>query len=207
MFLNPQSANSSPLFPGCAGTSMLGFDAPQLFSLPPWAKAGIAMANIIAAITKASTTSVMMRLIKSTPSSPKGGTHHARYGTQQGKHDAKLGQAQLPYGLFSYAKWLFFWGELPRIPIPRTLVNRRKRLHRDFSVCLQRPLTSAPPMIRSGLQRKKRNSSEQRLRGSPSSNGRSLEAGSASSATGYSRVFRRVVGCAFSFCGKKRQRG
>src|SRR5918911_5584799 len=126
LFLNPQSKNSSPLFPGCAGTSMLGFDAPQLFSLPPWAKAGIAMANIIAAMTKATTTSVMMRLIKSTPSSPKGGTHHARYGTQRGKHDAKQGQAQLPYGLFSYAKWLFFWGELPRIPIPRTPVNKRK---------------------------------------------------------------------------------
>jgi hypothetical protein len=65
-----------------------------------------------------------MRLIKSTPSSPKGGTHHARYGTQRGKHDAKQGQAQLPYGLFLYARWLFFWGELPRILLPRTLVNK-----------------------------------------------------------------------------------
>jgi hypothetical protein len=37
---------------------------------------------------------------------------------------------------------------------PGTPVNRRKRLQRDFSVCLERPLTSAPPMIRSGLQRK-----------------------------------------------------
>jgi hypothetical protein len=27
----------------------------------------------------------------------------------RGEHDAKQGQAQLPYGLFSYAKWLFFW--------------------------------------------------------------------------------------------------
>ena len=88
---------------------MLGFAAPQLFSLPPWAKAGIAMANIIAPMTNATTTTVMMRLIKSTPSSPKGGTHHTRYGTQRGKHDAKQGQAQLPYGLFSYAKWLFSW--------------------------------------------------------------------------------------------------
>jgi hypothetical protein len=103
---------------------MFGFDAPQLFSLPPWAKAGIAMANIIAPMTNATTTTVMMRLIKSTPSSHKGGTHHARYGTQRGKHDAKQGQAQLPYGLFSYAKWLFFWGELPRISIPRTPVNK-----------------------------------------------------------------------------------
>src|ERR687894_626513 len=107
LFLNPQSKNSSPLFPGCAGTSMLGFDAPQLFSLPPWAKAGIAMANIIAPMTNATTTTVMMRLIKSTPSSHKGGTHHARYGTQRGKHDAKQGQAHPPYGLFSYARWLF----------------------------------------------------------------------------------------------------
>jgi hypothetical protein len=106
---------------------MFGFDAPQLFSLPPWAKAGIAMANIIAPMTNATTTTVMMRLIKSTPSSHKGGTHHARYGTQRGKHDAKQGQAQLPYGLFSYAKWLFFWGELPRITIPRTWVNKGKK--------------------------------------------------------------------------------
>jgi hypothetical protein len=37
---------------------------------------------------------------------------------------------------------------------PGTPVNRRKRLQRDFSVCLERPLTSAPPMIRSRLQRK-----------------------------------------------------
>ena len=37
---------------------------------------------------------------------------------------------------------------------PGTPVNRRKRLQRDFSVCLERPLTSAPPMIRSGLERK-----------------------------------------------------
>ena len=42
---------------------MLGFAAPQLFSLPPWAKAGIAMANIIAAIIDATTTIEMMRLI------------------------------------------------------------------------------------------------------------------------------------------------
>jgi hypothetical protein len=42
----------------------LGFDAPQLFSLPPgWAKAGIAMANIIAAITNATTTNNNKRLI------------------------------------------------------------------------------------------------------------------------------------------------
>jgi hypothetical protein len=45
---------------------MLGFDAPQLFSLPPWAKAGIAMAKIIAAITNATTTINMMRLISNT---------------------------------------------------------------------------------------------------------------------------------------------
>jgi hypothetical protein len=86
---------------------MLGFDAPQLFSLPPWAKAGIAMANIIAAMTKATTTTVMMRLIKSTPSSHKGGTHHARHGTQRGKHDANQEQAHPPYGLFLYTRWLF----------------------------------------------------------------------------------------------------
>jgi hypothetical protein len=66
----------------------------------------MAMANIIAAMTNATTTTVMMRLIKSTPSSPTGGTPHARYGTQWGKHDAKQGQAQLPYGLFSYVRWL-----------------------------------------------------------------------------------------------------
>src|ERR687889_2488160 len=46
------------------------------------------------------------------------------------------------------------YDEVRRIPIPRTWVNRRKRLQRDFSVWLQRSLTSAPPMIRSGLQRK-----------------------------------------------------
>ena len=53
---------------------MLGFDAPQLFSLPPWAKAGIAMANIIAAMTKATTTTVMMRLTMRTLLCPKGET-------------------------------------------------------------------------------------------------------------------------------------
>jgi hypothetical protein len=113
LFLKPQSSNSSPFAGsgGPAGTPMLGFDAPQLFSLPPgWAKAGIAMANIIAPMTNATTTTVMMRLIKSTPSSRKGGTYHPRYGTQRGKHDADQGQAQLPYGLFSYARWLFLWG-------------------------------------------------------------------------------------------------
>jgi hypothetical protein len=122
LFLNPQSVNSpdpvsSPLFSLFGGKSpMLGFDAPQLFSLPPWAKAGIAMANIIAAMTNATTTTVMMRLIKSTPSSHKGGTYHPRYGTQRGKHDAKRGQAQLPYGLLSYARWLFFWGPTSENP-------------------------------------------------------------------------------------------
>jgi hypothetical protein len=144
LFLNPQSTNSpdpvsSPLFSLFGGKSpMLGFDAPQLFSLPPWAKAGIAMANIIAAMTNATTTTVMMRLIKSTPSSPKGGTHHARYGTQRGKHDAKQGQAQLPYGLFSYAKWLFFWDELPRIPIPRTPVNKGRRRAQEHDTATSR---------------------------------------------------------------------
>ena len=50
LFLNPQSTNSpdppvsSPLLNLFGGNSpMLGFDAPQLFSLPPgWAKAGAA---------------------------------------------------------------------------------------------------------------------------------------------------------------------
>ena len=47
---------------------MLGFDAPQLFSLPPgWAKAGIAMATIIAAMTNATVTNNRMRLIDATP--------------------------------------------------------------------------------------------------------------------------------------------
>jgi hypothetical protein len=46
----------------------LGFEAPQLFSLPPgWAKAGIAMATIIAAMTSATVTNNMMRLISATP--------------------------------------------------------------------------------------------------------------------------------------------
>jgi hypothetical protein len=83
---------------------MLGFDAPQLFSLFGPANAGNAMANIIAAMTNATTTTIMMRLIKSTPSSHKGGTHHARHGTQRGKHDAKQGQAHPPNGLFLYAR-------------------------------------------------------------------------------------------------------
>ncbi len=66
LFLNPQSLNSSPFAGsgGPAGTPMLGFDAPQLFSLPPgWAKAGIAMANIIAAMTNATVNNTRMRLI------------------------------------------------------------------------------------------------------------------------------------------------
>jgi hypothetical protein len=69
LFLNPQSVNSpdpvsSPLFSLFGGKSpMLGFDAPQLFSLPPWAKAGMAMANIIAAMTNHTVTTIMMRPI------------------------------------------------------------------------------------------------------------------------------------------------
>jgi hypothetical protein len=43
---------------------MLGFAAPQLFSLPPWANTGIAMANIIAAMTSATTTNEIMRLMR-----------------------------------------------------------------------------------------------------------------------------------------------
>ena len=50
----------------------MGFDAPQLFSLPPWAKAGIAMANIINAITNATVTTKSMRLIMRYPLSVKG---------------------------------------------------------------------------------------------------------------------------------------
>jgi hypothetical protein len=67
LFLSPQSSNSSPLLVGYGGKPILGFDAPQLFSLPPgWAKAGIAMATIIAAMTSATVTNNMMRLISAT---------------------------------------------------------------------------------------------------------------------------------------------
>ena len=72
LFLNPQSKNSSPsgptrLSPWPGGTAMLGFDAPQLFSLPPgWAKAGIAMAAIIAAMTSATVTNKSIRFISTT---------------------------------------------------------------------------------------------------------------------------------------------
>ncbi len=65
MFLIPQSSNScSPLLKRDGGEPISGFDAPQLFSLPPgWAKAGIAMATIMAAITKAAVTTNIVRLI------------------------------------------------------------------------------------------------------------------------------------------------
>ena len=51
---------------------MLGFDAPQLFSLPPWAKAGIAITNIIAAIMATTVNNTMMRLIMRYPLPVKG---------------------------------------------------------------------------------------------------------------------------------------
>ena len=55
----------------------MGFDAPQLFSLPPWAKAGIAMANIINAITNATVTTKSMRLIMRYPLSVKDGARYS----------------------------------------------------------------------------------------------------------------------------------
>ena len=57
---------------------MLGFDAPQLFSLPPgWAKAGNAIANIIAAMTNPTVANNNMRFI-STTSLPQGETSQPR---------------------------------------------------------------------------------------------------------------------------------
>jgi hypothetical protein len=78
LFLNPQSSNSLPLCPFSEGSSILGFDAPQLFSLPPWAKAGIAMANIINAITNATVTTKSMRRIMRYPLSVKDGARRLR---------------------------------------------------------------------------------------------------------------------------------
>src|SRR5215203_2470218 len=77
--------------------------------------------------------------------------------------------------------------ELLRIPLPRTSVNRRERLQRLLGVS-RKIFDFCPSDDTVGIGTETRNRSEQRLRGSPSSNGRSLEAGWASSATGYSCV-------------------
>jgi hypothetical protein len=72
LFLNPQSSNSSPFAGsgGPAGTPMLGFDAPQLFSLPPgWANAAGEVASIITSITMAN--SAVSRLRIALPPSPR----------------------------------------------------------------------------------------------------------------------------------------
>src|SRR5215207_919766 len=67
LFLNPQSSNSSPFTRGGpAGTPMLGFDDPQLFSLHPgWANA----AGEVASITIAN--SAVSRLRIALPPSPR----------------------------------------------------------------------------------------------------------------------------------------
>jgi hypothetical protein len=57
-----------------------------------------------------------------------------------------------------------------------TSVNRRKPLHRLLGVS-PKIFNFCPSDDTVGIATEKRNSSEQRLRGSPSSNGRSLEAG------------------------------
>src|SRR5215217_6668381 len=77
--------------------------------------------------------------------------------------------------------------ELRRISLLRTRVNRRKRLQRLLGVS-RKIFDFCPSDDTVGIGTETRNRSEQRLRGSPSSNGHSLEAGWASSATGYSRV-------------------
>jgi len=65
---------------------------------------------------------------------------------------------------------------LPRICLPRTPVNRRKRLQRLLGVS-RKIFDFCPSDDTVGIGTEKRNRSEQRLRGSSSSNGRSLEAG------------------------------
>jgi hypothetical protein len=67
LFLNPQSSNSSPSSPftggGPAGTPIAGFDAPQLFSLPPgWANAAGEVASIITSITIANSAVSRLRI-------------------------------------------------------------------------------------------------------------------------------------------------
>ena len=70
MFLIPQSANSSSiLLKRDGGEPMLGFGATQLFWLfsgvsSGWAKAGIALATIVAAIRVATDNTISMRLMR-----------------------------------------------------------------------------------------------------------------------------------------------
>jgi hypothetical protein len=66
--------------------------------------------------------------------------------------------------------------ELRRIPLPGTSVNRRKRLQRLLGVS-RKIFDFCPSDDTVGIGTEKHNRSEQRLRGSSSSNGRSLEAG------------------------------
>ena len=67
-------------------------------------------------------------------------------------------------------------GEVRRKSIPRTLGNRRKRLQRLLGVS-PKTFDFCPSDDTVGIATEKHNRSEQRLRGSSSSNGRSLEAG------------------------------
>jgi hypothetical protein len=66
--------------------------------------------------------------------------------------------------------------ELTRIPLLRASVNRRKRLQRFLGMA-RKIFDFCPSDDTVGFATEKRNRSEQRLRGSSSSNGRSLEAG------------------------------
>jgi hypothetical protein len=124
LFLNPQSSNSSPFSGGGpAGTPMLGFDAPQLFSLPPgWANAAGEAASIITSATIAN--SAVSRLRIALPPSTKGGTlGEASPRVVQRYHGSKH---RVPR---ASPKWTIFVCQMAILSVARVLHRNCNALH------------------------------------------------------------------------------